>query len=437
MAITKHVKKYLLSYLILVFGGYLLLVFAYCLPTGIISRNVAEAALAFNYESRYRQLNFGGGNKGIRNTRDSMQLGGNSTQDNYTDAIMLLNAENANDESVFVEALKVERVISGDQFSTDTLIALHTGEEQEYGTASYAEYWHGYLVLLKPLLLVFSYQQIRYILSLAQLGLVAAVIWLLAAKGKGLYCVPVVLAYFFLNPAVCSLSLQYNSVLVLTMSELVVILLRQERYAWDKGLWLYHFFLAGCLTSYFDFLTYPIVTLGLPVIFLVSQYEESWKEGLKDLFGCCLLWGAGYTAMWAGKWTLGSLITDENVWGRAIGSILRRAGSAAGELGVSEIGRLDAIGRNLTANRFSLILILIIFAVCLALSVYGKTFRIRDTYVPTALAGLLPFAWYIVVSNHSFVHSWMTFRALAVFVYALMTIGVMLIEKPRPVRNRK
>lgn len=424
MIFKTHIKKYMLSFLILILGGYLLLILAYCLPTWMISNNAAQAALAFSNEGTWNQINYGGGSR-------------NSTQDNFTDAIMLLNAENANDENVFIEALKVERITSGDQLPTDTLIALHTGAEQEYEISSYARYWHGYLVFLKPMLLFFNYQQIRDLLSLVQLGLVAAVIWLLAAKGKGLYCVPVVLAYFFLNPAVCSLSLQYTSVLVLTMAELIAILLRQERYAWDKQLWLYHFFVAGCLTSYFDLLTYPVVTLGVPLIFLISQYEESWKEGCKELLGCCLLWGTGYAAMWAGKWTLASLLTGENIWGEAINSISYRMGSEAAEVGLAELGHMDTIGRNLTANKFSLTLILVAFAVCFVLGIYKKTFRFQGKYIPTALAGLLPFAWYFVVSNHSVVHFWMTFRTLAVFVYALMTIGVMLMEKPRPVLKRK
>lgn len=420
-----HIKKFIISFFILVLGGYLFLALVYCLPTEKISENVAEAALAFQNEGLGNQINNGGG-------------GGNFSHDNFTDALMLLSAENANDENPFVEALKVERLTFGNQFTTNTLIALHTGENQEYDTISYARYWHGYLVFLKPLLLIFSYQQIRYILLLVQLGLVSVVIWLLAAKGKGLYCVPVVLAYFFLNPAACSLSMQYNSVLVLTMAELVVILLREEQYAGDKRLWLYHFFLTGCLTSYFDLLTYPVVTLGIPVIFLISQYEENWKEGLRDLLGSCLLWGTGYVAMWAGKWTLSSLITGKNILGEAIMQISYRMGSdAAAEAGVSEIGRLNTIGLNLTENKFSLILIFIAFVVCCALSGYRKTFRFRGRYIPIALAGLLPFAWYVVITNHSFVHSWMTFRALAVFVYALMTVGVMLMEKPNPVMERK
>lgn len=436
MTFAAHIKKYILSFLFLTLGGYLLLVLAYCLPTDRISENAAQAALAFNNEGPYRQLNFGGGRKDIYSFMDSMQLGGNSTQDNFTDAIMLLNAENTNDENVFVEALKVERLSSGDQLPTDTLIALHTGEDQEFGTSSYARYWHGYLILLKPLLLFFSYQQIRYILSLVQLGLTAAIICLLAARGKGVYCIPVVLAYFFLNPAVCSLSLQYSTILLLTMAELLVILLREKRYAGGKQLWLYHFFLAGCLTSYFDFLTYPIAALGIPVVFLISQYEENWKEGLKILFACCLLWGTGYAAMWAGKWALASLITGNNIFREAIGSISYRAGSGAAELGVSEFGRLGAIGRNLAANKFSLILILTAFVVCFVLGECKGTFRFRGKYIPIFLAGLLPFAWYLAAANHSVIHSWMTFRSLSVFVFALMTLAAMFIEKPAPVLKR-
>ena len=437
MAFAKQIKKYILSLLILILGGYLLLVFAYCLPTDTISDNVAEAALAFHQEGPYRQLNFGGGRKGIYTFMESMQLSGNSTQDNFTDAIMLLNAENTNVESAFTEALKVNRVTSGDQLPTDTLIALHTGEEQEYGVGSYARYWHGYLIFLKPLLLFFNYQQVRYLMSLVQLGLVAAVIWMLAARGKGAYCVPVVLTYFFLNPAVCSLSLQYNTVFVLTMTELVVILLRERRYAENRQMWLFHFFVTGCLTSYFDFLTYPVVTLGVPLVFLLSQYEESWKEGIRDMLGCCLLWGTGYVSMWAGKWAIGSLITGENVLGEAMGPIPYRMGSGAAELGITEFGRLGAIGRNFATNRFAMILILVAFAMCVAISMWKKTFYIGVRFIPVALSALLPFGWYLVVANHSVVHSWMTFRTLAVFVYALMTAGVMMLEKPKPVPGEK
>lgn len=438
MTAMTQIKKYLLSFLILVFGGYLLLVLAYCLPTGMISKNVEEAAWAFMDEGAYRQLNFGGGNREIYSFMESLLWGGNSTQDNYTDSIMLLSAEHTGDENPFVEAMKVKRTtVKGQSSPVAALVALHTGEDAQYGTTSYARYWHGYLIFLKPLLLFFSYQQIRYFLSLAQLGLVSAVVCLLAAKGKGMYCAPVVLAYFFINPAACSLSLQYTPVLVLTMAELAVILLREERYARDKRLWLYHFFVAGCLTSYFDLLTYPLVTLGIPVIFLVSQYEGSGREGLMELIGSSILWGTGYASMWAAKWALGSLITGNNVLKDAVEHIFVRAGSQVEDLGVSQFGRLEAVRRNLVANRFCLLMILVIFAVCLAVSLYRDTFRFREEHLPIALGGLLPFGWYLVVSNHSIDHAWMTFRELSVFVFALITIGVMLLDRPQPVPEGK
>lgn len=437
MWFAMHLKKYIISFLLLVLGGYALLVLVYAIPTVEIAKNTTDAAVAFSNEGPYRQLNFGGGRKRVYDFMDSMLLSGNSTQDNFTDAIMLLNAENTNKGNVFREALLVNRLTAGDALPTETLIALHTGEKLAYQTESYARYWHGYLVFLKPLLTIFNYQQIRYLLALGQLALVVLIVGLLSAKGKGLYGVPVVLTYFFLNPAVCSLSLQYSTILLLTLLELVVILLRAEQYAEDRQLWLYHFFIVGCLTSYFDFLTYPLVTLGVPLIFLLSQYEESCQSGGKALCGCSLLWGAGYLTMWASKWGLASLITGENVLQQACNSISYRTSAAAAEVGGADMGRLEAIVRNLSANGFVLTLIVLIFAVCIVLSLFKKTFRLDGKYLPITLAGLLPFVWYVVVCNHSIVHSWMTFRTLAVFVYALATIGVMLMDRQTPVPDNK
>ena len=37
----------------------------------------------------------------------------------------------------------------------------------------------------------------------------------------------------------------------------------------------------------------------------------------------------------------------------------------------------------------------------------------------------MPFVWYAVMLNHSFVHHWFTYRGLAASVFAVVGIGVM------------
>lgn len=59
-----------------------------------------------------------------------------------------------------------------------------TGTEGEYQEAHYGRYWHGYQVVLAPLLTVFDLSQIRWLNAALQIALAAAVLLTLYARGR-------------------------------------------------------------------------------------------------------------------------------------------------------------------------------------------------------------------------------------------------------------
>jgi len=395
----------------MILAGYGALVAAYLLPTDRISAKVQQSYTVFQTEGSYRQLIPG-------------KTG--TTQDNFTDGLILLIAENKGKESAWQEALLGRNLNAPEHNPAQALVSYHSGEKLKYGEGTYARYWHGYLSYVKPLLSLFSYQHIRYLLLLVQTALLLATVYLMGEKGKRESILPLFTAVFLLNPAVCSVSLQFTPVFVITFAELIVLLLYEERYRARPELWIYHFFFVGALTVYFDFLTYPLVTFGLPIAYLMTQYKGSVRTGAVQAALSGVAWAMGYGLMWASKWVLASVITNQNVIANAWRAIQYRSGFSQGEVAFN---LFHVIGRNMAACRWGLVVSLAIFLVCLCIGIIRKRARWQPKMLLMIGVAALPFLWYAVASNHSWVHPWMAYRELAIFVYALVSIGVMLLEK--------
>lgn len=408
----KLIKNILLIFLGLVAAGYLALVCVYALPTSAIQQNVAEAANIIAMEESHPELIYG--------HQDTML-------DNLTDSIMLGTARYEKTESVFKEALLVNRIAADDMMDSDVIAAEYTGDEMDGSPESYGRYWHGYLVYLKPLLMVLNYGQIRYLIGFVQFALLISVIYLMAKNKKDKHILPFIAAYMFLNPAALSLSLQYLPISVLTMVQMLAVLKCEEKYkeSWER--WIYHFFIIGALVSYFDFLTYPLLSLGIPMCYLLVENRKNLKEDILRFIGSCMAWGAGYASMWGSKWVLGTLITDENMIMDALGNVLLRVGAVETEATYSV---LDVIRKNLGANKLCLLAV-IIFSVAMLIraAVRKQSVDFGNVNVSLILCAALPFAWYIVVSNHSYIHFWFTYRILAVSIYAELLLLTSITEK--------
>jgi len=408
----KHIRNILLIFIGMVVAGYLALVCVYALPSGPIQKNVAEAANIMQMDGSHPELIYG--------HQDTML-------DNLTDSIMLLMARYEGTESIFEEALLNNRVMVNGMMDSEVLAAEASGEVLDEEVTSYGRYWHGYLLYVKPLLMIFNYGQIRYLLGGIQLTLLTAVLYLFVKKNKESHIVPFMAAYLFLNPATLTLSLQYFPASVLTMIQFVVILINEDKYKGNYVRWIYHFFIVGCLIAYFDFLTFPLLTLGMPLVFLLAENTTSLRDDLRAFVSSCVAWGIGYGAMWGSKWVLGSLFTKENIIAEALNSVMIRVGAAESEVAIS---LLEVVMKNINANKMCLILIALVFLCVFIRGIWKK----REVYVKhinivVLLCALLPFVWFTLISNHSYIHYWFTYRILASSVYAVLMVLVKTYEQ--------
>lgn len=177
----------------------------------------------------------------------------------------------------------------------------------------------------------------------------------------------------------------------------------------------------GVLTSYVDLLTYPLVTLGVPLTLWMSvRLSPGIGESMKRTGAASFFWFTGYAGMWGMKWLLGSIVTGENIFAEAYYSMLARTSSSCNDM---TIDFFDVMIRQWEAARNSAWKVTLI-----ALFVYllYKVLRFRKIRVSLLVAylliGLYPIAWYFVMKNHSFQHGFFTYRELAISLYAFASL---------------
>lgn len=408
----KHIRNILFIFIGMVAAGYLALVCVYALPTDHIQKNVMEAANIMQADGSHPELIYG--------HQDTML-------DNLTDSIMLGTARYENTENIFTEALLSNRVVVNGMMDSEILAAEAAGKALDGNVSSYGRYWHGYLLYLKPLLMILNYGQIRYLIGFLQFSLFAGIMYLLVKSNKERHIIPFCVAYLFLNPATLSLSLQYFPAYVLTMIQFLIILLQEEKYKNSFIRWIYHFFVVGCLIAYFDFLTYPLLTIGMPLVFLMAENQNNIKENIILFVGSCGAWGIGYAGMWGSKWALGTIFTRENMIADALGNVLLRVGATETE---GKISVIEVLVKNLGANKLCLLVSIIVFVCIIVCGLWKyKRINLKELNAGVMLCALLPFAWYVVVSNHSLIHYWFTYRILAISVYAVLLAAISLFLK--------
>lgn len=209
---------------------------------------------------------------------------------------------------------------------------------------SYSRYWHGYLLVLKPLLLLTSFNSIRLLNAALQLIMVGFVIIEMTKKGandlaKGFM---ISMPFLFFVSTFTSLSL---SVCLYIMLAALLVQMKWDRCWVNNSRYGVFFLIVGMVTSYFDFLTYPLVTLAYPLcVYLYFHGDKVWRN-VQNMCIFSLEWFFGYGGMWAGKWILSDLLTGSTTIRDALFTIAIRTQSAENETRMGGFG--SVIGKNL------------------------------------------------------------------------------------------
>lgn len=287
-------------------------------------------------------------------------------------------------------------------------------------------YWNGYRVLERPLVAWFGLPTTRSIVAALLIG---SLIFFVAMIGKAAgwltgaaLVVPLLLTTDFLDlPQSLNHAISMSALLVGAAGVAAIVMKKGPRPVWLAGAAL----LSGAVYCYLDVFLTPPLALGLTVAAAaissyqsLPTYRRSSQLALTSVVAGAA-WLAGWAFTWATKWLISAVLFGPAFVQRNI------AGEMARRLGGTMNGKLDlsfgaATRLNLATwlygNPIRKELILACTGVALLFMLVGvaryRGAGLREIALLFA-PGLLPFAWFEALRNHSEIHAWITYRSLA------------------------
>lgn len=406
--ISKKILAYILIYVGITIFFTALIIGSYSLPNSAIRNNVKESIGQLKAE-------------GIGYTPFFLGQAG-AMMDTHTDALMLNIAMN---KGMGKEQRALVRAVENSYYEDETKGGVTSLEknlaDDQYNNSEYSRYWHGAQVILRPLLMRYNYVEIRYIFMVIIFLLLGITIYLIS-KQLGLktviaFIITICMMYVVLIP----MSLQYSFIFIVTLISMIAVLIT---YKYEKQRIIpIIFFITGALATYFDLLTYPLVTLGMPIT-LVALLENRRKKKLLEqillIIKLGIMWAIGYVLLFFTKWVIASIILQKDAISLALNQILFRVNGNE----TYPVNRIDVLKENFnfffipTAKE----LLMVAFVIWIIIFLLAKK-KIKDCSVIITLIciAIVPYVWYITFAGHSSIHSWFTNKIQAMTIFAILS----------------
>lgn len=296
----------------------------------------------------------------------------------------------------------------------------------------YSYYWHGYVCILRPLLLLFDYSEIRAFNGICQFLLILSLAFAIG-KEKGIrYVLMFGTSCLLLSPAAVSMCLQFTWVFYIAYLGTLVLLLKREYFS-VRSRYVYFFITMGMLTSYCDLLTYPLFTWGMPLVWWLvmdkALVHANVKDGraealfyVKRVIASGFAWIAGYAGMWVMKWAIATPALGRNIFTEAINEVFLRVG-AVEKKPFGLMGRLEIIVVNWKHYGYGPYAVLLacwlLWWFWSSLKDGGHKSGKRYAYFLTGVSSIV---WYLVLSNHVQAHHFFTYRIFGVSILAFLAL---------------
>ena len=311
--------------------------------------------------------------------------------------------------------------------------------EAAFDNNGYPRYWNGYLLTLRPTMTQFTYHQIRYI---SMFLLLTAFSFCFSGIHHNLNAVTAV--GFAISMIACFLvfvgeSLQYFSVfMILFVLLLLILYIPSFRSPSNSALLL---FAAGMITNFFDMLTAPLLTLGIPLVlilclFIKDSRVHSFIKRVWLIINHSLAWGMGYALCWISKWGIGTLATGSNIFEDAMKTAkFRVEGSESIPLDRSLMFRLNFDTYFFAKGHKPAIFILLLLLILTFILIRHHRADWKETVLPFLMIAVFPYVWFFVFANHSQLHYFYTYRIQAISLFAVFAAIGCGLDLPKKVRN--
>ncbi|MCR5651482.1 MAG: hypothetical protein K6F86_09910 [Lachnospiraceae bacterium] len=335
---------------------------------------------------------------------------------------------------------------------TDYLIIEHTRSDPDRpplknAMSHYPRYWEGGSAYLRIMFLVFSYAQVRYLLMAVITLLICAVSLKTAERvGKGIsfaFVISLIAGNYILIP----FTMQVSNCFVIALSAMLWVLCRYRGRQTDFLKLYTGFMITGAVLAFFDLLTVPVLTIGMPLCVLILlnllEYKiTDIKTNMKYIAGLSASWLIGYGGLWVQKWLIGSVVLGKNVFSDALNQVVYRTGNTH-----VEFNRFYTIALNLKAilptqgeNLFRIMFFITVSVVAAVIILLMRRPDFSDLrmFLPLLLTGLYPIIWYLAVADHSEVHaSILSWRLLMIPVFILCSVYAYYFNKGKGVTRAK
>lgn len=413
------IREYIAAFCVTVFLAVLMLAVVAFLPQTVISNHVVDSLWTIERDAK---------NEYLFDNSEASKL------DVNTDFMILRTSLGTNDRylgSILTNPVYEYEGLSGLEGDVEKIAKLAYDEPADE-VWCYARYWMGFRVIMRIALTFFNYAQIKRYTAFLFLILLAAVICSVSKHANSKVAFLFALSIILVRPHVMATSMQLTSCFFIAFAAMLLI-----PWLHRHGMWEGIFFMElGMITMYFDFYTVPLVTLGLPLIYLcVLKQEEGKSLTWKNLLRNMAVWFMGYGFMWIAKLTLTTVLTSENALSQGFRSFFSRVGIQKDpELTkfYSLKAAFEGVQKAIFSDETGMIVYLLAAGVILAVVLY-KALRGRITLrnfrsaAPFLLFAGIPLVWFVITKQPVAIHSYFQYRtivlthwAAGVFLYYLL-----------------
>ncbi len=420
----KKVFRYIIVFIILFFAFNFLLIITSLFPSSWIEENVKESS-----EVLLREGNFYYFSKEF-----------DIVNNNYTDALMINEAysiDNKNPIYSYMSARKNYKSGLTKETISDTVNEAVSINKEEYDpvgelseflngnietSITYARYWHGYLPFLRVLLIFFNISEIRAILFLVFIALFTYLMYLISKKIGIKEMIIYAFALIVQNYFLASYSLESAPVFIVMMITSIMLLKYIDNIK-KENVYIYTFIVAS-ITNFIDYLTVPLITLAIPLYIYILYNQKTNKELSYDFYiklivKSSIVWLIGYATTWISKWILYSIVYDPEIINSAITQVIYRT-TLNNPLTDVTIGQMIKV---FCVQNFAYIMVFIVISSYIIMLNFNRIkikIREKSEYIkqniPIFIILLMPFVWYIVLSNHTVLHYRFVYRHMLIFL---------------------
>ena len=401
-SILKKTCKYIIVFFSLLFLFIILIIGVDLIPKKYIEKNVEESSKILKIEGTYTAPKYS--KKFIL--------------DNYTEAIMISIANSIDTSEPIKSSILMRRyynpgygqeLVDYDGEDNPVEYLSQSIEKTNKTYAEYSRYWQGYLVYLRPLLVFLNYGQIRGILTAVIIMMSFSLIAVTYLKKDIFYASAITIILLISQFWYIGLSMDYSASFIIMLASSIYILLKGDKI---KDVYIF-FFVTGMVTAFFDFFTFPLITLGIPLIFYQMTHDD--KSSLKDTIKIIINWGLGYGLLWGSKWIISDTICNAGTIRSALEKIFFWTAEK------HDYSYMDVVIKNISYCRISLI-VTIELAIMTSILNIKRIKEMKKMLIIYIVIAVLPFAWMFAIKNHSFSHARFTFRILFISMFAALCI---------------